>query len=152
MSSTTIIVLIGILIYFVTYLTYGRYINRKIVGKSAEEVPSKRLFDSVDYIPANRYILFGHHFASIAGAAPIVGPVIALAWGWLPAILWVWFGNILIGAVHDYLSLICSIRHDGHSIQWVAGKIIKKEQEDYVDGFVLLVLIFINSCFFGNCC
>ena len=147
MASTTIIVIIGILIYFTTYFTYGGYVNRKIVKKGTEEVPSKRLFDGVDYIPANRYILFGHHFASIAGAAPIVGPVIALAWGWLPAILWVWFGNILIGAVHDYLSLICSIRHDGHSIQWVAGKIIKERAGKLCGWFVFLVLILLIAAY-----
>ena len=147
MAFTTIIVIIGLLIYFASYFTYGRYLNNKIVGVSTKEAPSKRLFDGVDYIPADRHILFGHHFASIAGAAPVVGPVIALAWGWLPAILWVWFGNIFIGAVHDYLSLICSIRYDGHSIQWIAGKIIKERAGKLCGWFVLLVLILLIAAY-----
>ncbi len=145
--SSTILIIIGLGIYLFFYHMYGRYLQRSIVGKSDRETPAKRLYDGVDYIPANKYVLFGHHFASIAGAAPIVGPVIALAWGWLPALLWVWFGNVFIGAVHDYLSLMSSVRYDGHSIQWVAGKVIKKRTSYIFAWFIFFVLILVVAAF-----
>jgi len=145
--NSTILVLIGVIIYILFYKSYGGFLKKSIVGKSDKEVPSKRLYDGVDYIPANRYVLFGHHFASIAGAAPIVGPAIALAWGWLPALLWVWFGNVFIGAVHDYLSLMSSVRYDGHSVQWVAGKAIKKRTSYIFSWFILFVLILVVAAF-----
>jgi len=147
MFTTTAVILLGLIIYIATYYTYGKYIKNRIVKHSDKEVPSKRLYDGIDFVPANKYVLFGHHFASIAGAAPIVGPVIALAWGWLPALLWVWFGNILIGAVHDYLSLISSIRNEGHSIQWIAGKVIKERAGKIFAWFVLFVLILLIAAF-----
>lgn len=77
--NATVLVIVGLIIYVVFYKAYGGFLQKSIVGKSDQEVPSKRLFDNVDYVPANKYVLFGHHFASIAGAAPIVGPAIALA-------------------------------------------------------------------------
>jgi len=95
-----LLIFAGALIYITVYFTYGKYLRDRMVKISDVDVPSKRLYDGVDFIPANKYVLFGHHFASIAGAAPIVGSAIAIAWGWLPAILWIWFGNIIIGAVH----------------------------------------------------
>ncbi len=145
--SSTVLIIIGLGIYLVFYHLYGKYLQRSIVGKSDKETPAKRLYDDVDYVPANKYVLFGHHFASIAGAAPIVGPVIALAWGWLPALLWIWFGNVFIGAVHDYLSLMSSVRYDGHSIQWVAGKVIKKRTSYIFAWFIFFVLILVVAAF-----
>ncbi len=145
--NATVLVIIGLIIYIVFYKAYGGFLRNSIVGKSDKEVPSKRLFDNVDYVPANKYVLFGHHFASIAGAAPIIGPAIALAWGWLPAILWVWFGNVFIGAVHDYLSLMSSVRYDGYSVQWVAGKVIKKRTSYIFAWFILFVLILVVAAF-----
>lgn len=147
MFTTTVITIIGTLIYFIIYHSYGKYLKNNIVRNSSKEVPSKRLYDGIDYVPANKYVLFGHHFASIAGAAPIVGPVIAMAWGWLPALLWVWLGNIFIGAVHDYLSLSSSIRYDGHSIQWIAGHIIKERTGKIFSWFVLFTLILLIAAY-----
>lgn len=138
---------VGAILYTLVYFTYGRYLRDKKVKSNAVEVPSKRLYDGVDFIPTNKFVLFGHHFASIAGAAPIVGPAIALAWGWLPGILWIWFGNIIIGAVHDYLSLMSSVRYDGHSVQWIAGKVIKDRTGKLFSWFVFLVLILIIAAF-----
>ncbi|MCD6320298.1 MAG: carbon starvation protein A, partial [Candidatus Desulfofervidaceae bacterium] len=85
----SLIVISGVLLYFISYRLYGRFLQTRIVLAGEQPTPAVRLRDEVDFIPANKYVLFGHHFASIAGAAPIVGPVIALAWGWLPALLWV---------------------------------------------------------------
>ncbi|MEE8300101.1 MAG: carbon starvation CstA family protein, partial [Desulfatiglandales bacterium] len=88
---SSVIIIIGLLIYLILYFTYGKKIERDVVKASdSNEAPSKRLFDGVDYIPARRGVLFGHHFASIAGAAPIIGPAVAMCWGWVPGLLWIW--------------------------------------------------------------
>ncbi len=145
--NSTILIAVGVLLYVILYHTYGRYLRKEVVRESDADVPSKRLYDGVDFVPANKYVLFGHHFASVAGAAPIVGPAIALAWGWLPALLWVWLGNIFIGAVHDYLSLMSSVRYDGHSVQWIAGKVIKKRTGYVFAWFIFFVLILVVAAF-----
>ena len=144
--SSTIAIALAIGIYFAFYKIYGRHLKRQ-VGTGKRATPAVRLYDGIDFVPANRYVLFGHHFASIAGAAPIVGPAIALAWGWLPALLWIWFGNVFIGAVHDYLSLMGSVRYDGHSVQWIAGRLIKKRTRYIFSIFVFFVLILLVAAF-----
>ncbi|MBW2149582.1 MAG: carbon starvation protein A [Deltaproteobacteria bacterium] len=146
--NTTLLIIIGLVIYFVMYFLYGKRLQRNVAKADASrETPAVRLRDDVDYMPANRYILFGHHFASIAGAAPIIGPAIAIVWGWLPAILWVWLGNIFIGAVHDYLSLMSSVRYDGRSVQWIAGRIIEKRSGKVFAWFVFFMLILVVAAF-----
>ncbi len=145
---TTLIVVLGLAVYVILYLTYGRKLERDVVKASdATEAPSKRMYDGVDYVPARTPVLFGHHFASIAGAAPIIGPVVAMAWGWVPALLWVWFGNIFIGAVHDYLSLMASIRYDGKSIQFVAQDLITNRSGKLFYWLVLFLLILVIGAF-----
>jgi carbon starvation protein len=142
--TTTIICIIGFILYMVLYFTYGKKIERDVVRASDEtEAPSKRLYDGIDYVPAHRMVLFGHHFSSIAGAGPIVGPALAMCWGWLPALAWVWLGNIFIGAVHDYIALMASMRYDGKSIQFVASDLISKRTGTafYWICFFLLVLV-----------
>jgi len=110
---TSIIVIVGVAVYVGLYFIYGKKLERDVVkADDSLETPSSRLYDGVDFVPAKTPVLFGHHFASIAGAAPIIGPVIAMAWGWLPALAWIWFGNIFVGAVHDYLAIMASIRYD----------------------------------------
>ncbi len=145
--NVTLLLIGGVVLYAFLYRSYGRYLQRSVVGRPERDVPSRRLYDGVDFVPANRYVLFGHHFASVAGAAPIVGPAIALIWGWLPALLWIWVGNIFIGAVHDYLSLMSSVRHDGHSIQWIAGRIIRRRTGYAFALFIFFVLILVVAAF-----
>ncbi len=103
--------------YLIAYHTYGRYLGKKIFKLSpVAKCPSTELRDDVDFIPAKKEVLFGHHFTSIAGTGPIVGPAIAIIWGWVPAVLWVVFGAIFMGAVHDFGSLVVSMRAKGRSI------------------------------------
>jgi carbon starvation protein len=145
---TTFIIIIGFLVYLTLYFTYGKKLEKDVVMASdATEAPSKRLFDGVDYIPARREVLFGHHFASIAGAAPIIGPALAICWGWLPGLLWVWFGNIFIGAVHDYLALMASVRYDGKSIQFVASDLMGKRTGVAFYWIVFFLLILVVAAF-----
>ncbi|MCZ6681710.1 MAG: carbon starvation protein A, partial [Planctomycetota bacterium] len=115
----------SLVLYIVAYHTYGRWLSRKIFRLDAKAaVPSKQLNDGQDYVPTRKAILFGHHFTSIAGTGPIVGPALAVIWGWLPALLWVLFGSIFIGAVHDLGALVVSIRNRGQTIGEVAGRLI----------------------------
>jgi carbon starvation protein len=145
---TTLIIIVGFLIYLILYFTYGKKLERDVVVASDDnEAPSQRLYDGVDYISARREVLFGHHFASIAGAAPIIGPALAICWGWAPALLWVWFGNIFIGAVHDYLSLMASVRYDGKSIQFVATDLMGKRTGYAFYWIVFFLLILVVAAF-----
>lgn len=145
---TTIIVVVGVVVYIGLYYTYGRRLESKVVKASNDiETPATRLYDGVDYVPARTPVLFGHHFASVAGAAPIVGPVVAMAWGWVPALLWIWFGNIFIGAVHDYLAVMASVRYDGKSIQFVASDLITKRTGKLFYYLVFFLLILVVGAF-----
>lgn len=145
---TTLIIIIGFLLYLSLYLIYGRKLERDVVQASDSiEAPSKRLYDGVDYIPARKEVLLGHHFASIAGAAPIIGPALAMCWGWMPALLWVWFGNIFIGAVHDYLALMASVRYDGKSIQFVASDLMSKRTGTAFYWIVFFLLVLVVAAF-----
>jgi len=147
---TSIIVIVGVAVYVGLYFIYGKKLERDVVkADDSLETPSSRLYDGVDFVPAKTPVLFGHHFASIAGAAPIIGPVIAMAWGWLPALAWIWFGNIFVGAVHDYLAIMASIRYDGKSIQFVAADLITKRTGKLFYWIVFLILIMIVGAF-GN--
>lgn len=146
--STTAVILIAIAIYVVVYLVYGRRICcRAVKIDPSVATPAHRLYDGVDYVPGRWPVVFGHHFASIAGAAPIVGPIVALAWGWLPCILWIWFGNAFIGAIHDFLALTSSVRYDGKSIQWTSGEVMRPRVSFVFSIFVYLTMILVVAAF-----
>lgn len=99
------------------YRFYSRFLSDKVFGlRDDETVPAVEFEDGVDFVPTNRSVLFGHHFASIAGAAPILGPAMAIVWGWLPALVWIVFGVIFMGATHDFGALVLSVRHKGQSV------------------------------------
>jgi len=123
--TTIIIALASFFGFIVAYHTYGRWLARKIFSLNpADPTPSHTLADGKDYVATKPAVLFGHHFSSIAGTGPIVGPAIAVLWGWVPALLWVVFGSIFVGAVHDFGALVVSMRHRGQSIGDVSGKMI----------------------------
>ena len=123
---STLLIAIGAFVGFiVAYHTYGKWLAQKIFGLDKEaEVPSKQLRDDVDFVPTKKEVIFGHHFTSIAGTGPIVGPAIAVFWGWLPALIWVVLGSIFIGAVHDFGALVVSLRNRGQTVGEVAGRLI----------------------------
>ena len=122
---TLAIALGALVLYLVAYHTYGKWLARKIFKLDANAmVPSVALNDDKDYVPTDKSIIFGHHFTSIAGTGPIVGPALAVIWGWVPALLWVLLGSILIGAVHDFGSLVVSIRNRGQTVGDIAGRVL----------------------------
>ena len=122
----TLLIAIGALVlYIVAYNTYGRWLARKIFKlDSTALTPSVALNDDKDYVPTSKSVIFGHHFTSIAGTGPIVGPAVAVIWGWVPALLWGLFGSIFIGAVHDFGALIVSIRNRGQTVGDIAGRVL----------------------------
>ncbi len=123
--DTLLIALGALVLYLIAYHTYGRWLARKLFKLDANAtVPSRELADGHDYVPTKKEIIFGHHFTSIAGTGPIVGPALAVIWGWVPALIWVLVGSIFIGAVHDFGALIVSMRNRGQTIGEVAGRLI----------------------------
>lgn len=111
--------------FVLAYRFYSRYISRKVLALDpTRATPATEINDGVDYVPTRPAVLFGHHFASIAGLGPIVGPAIAVVWGWLPALLWVVVGCIFVGAVHDFVVLGVSVRHKGRTIGDIADEML----------------------------
>ena len=110
--SSIILVLFGLGIFFLGYKFYSHFIESRIYGISDPDLvtPAHEFEDGIDFLPTKRHILFGHHFTSIAGAAPIIGPCVAAYWGWLPALVWVVLGTVFMGAVHDFGALVISIK------------------------------------------
>lgn len=111
-----VLLITGIIFFILAYRVYGRYLARLFEIDPGRETPANTLNDGVDYVPAKFPVLFGHHFASIAGAGPIVGPVLAVYLGWGPVALWILFGSVFIGAMHDFAALLSSVRNEGRSI------------------------------------
>jgi len=137
--STLAIAFGAFVLYLVAYHTYGKWLGQKLFKLDAEaKVPSIELEDGNDYVPTKKGIVFGHHFTSIAGTGPIVGPAVAVIWGWVPALLWVLFGSILIGAVHDFGALVISLRSKGQTVGDIAGRVINKRTR-----VLFLVILFL---------
>lgn len=135
--------------YIIAYQLYGRFLARKIFKVSNKnETPSHRLNDGSDYVPTRRGVIFGHHYASIAGTGPIVGPAIGVIWGWVPALIWIFFGSIFMGAVHDFGALVVSLRNDGHSIAECSARYISK-QVRYIFYWVIFLELLIVIAIFG---
>ena len=125
--NSALLTIICLSCFYLGYRFYSKFIANKIYNLNEEQkMPAHEFEDGVDYVPANKHILFGHHFTSIAGAAPIIGPCIAVYWGWLPAILWVVLGTVFMGAVHDFGALVLSIREKGKSIADISSQVINK--------------------------
>ena len=136
--SSVILVLFGLSFFYLGYRFYSKFIGDQIFGINDKKVsmPSKNFNDGIDYVPTKKHILFGHHFTSIAGAAPIIGPCVAAFWGWLPALIWILIGTVFMGAVHDFGALVTSVKEKGKSIADIASSTISKRAR-------LMFLVFI---------
>ena len=124
--SPVVMTIMVLCFYLIFYRFYAKgFLAKKIFSLDDKlPTPAHTMRDDVDYVPTNKYILFGHHFASIAGLAPMLGPAIAVIWGWVPALCWVVLGTLLVGAVHDFSALVLSIRHKGQSVGTIAHEVI----------------------------
>src|SRR5437588_9365734 len=129
------LVIAALCIYVIAFRFYGLFIANTVLGvNAARQTPAYRHNDGLDYVPTNQYVLYGHHFAAIAGAGPLVGPVLAAQTGYLPGSLWILAGVVFAGAVEDFVILFCSMRRDGRSL----GEMVKMEMGP-VAGAVALV-------------
>jgi len=134
-------------IYFLAYRFYGGFISRVFDGSDKNLTPAILMKDDVDYVPTKLGVVFSHHFASIAGAGPIVGPTVALVFGYAPVWLWVVFGTVFIGAVQDYTALFVSIREKGHSIAEVADRTLGRFGFFLLISFTIIMLLYVTSAF-----
>ncbi|HMA75874.1 MAG TPA: carbon starvation protein A [Candidatus Krumholzibacteriaceae bacterium] len=134
--------------YIIAYHLYGKFIGNRIFNLSEDAAaPSAELEDGIDYVPTKKEIIFGHHFTSIAGTGPIVGPAIAIIWGWVPALIWILVGSVVMGAVHDFGALIISMRNQGKSIAEYASKYVSPRTRFFFFLIVFLELWIIIAIF-----
>ena len=146
-NSAWIIIIIGLWFLF-GYKIYGRFIEKQIKINDKNKTPAIKQRDDIDYSPAKRPFLMGHHFASIAGAGPIIGPILAISYfGWLPVVLWIAIGSVFIGAMHDFVSLIASVRNKAESVSSIAKKSLNSKAGMLFAGMILITLILIITVF-----
>ncbi|KPU26952.1 carbon starvation protein CstA [Caloranaerobacter sp. TR13] len=147
--NSALLIVIAIAWFWAAYKWYGTKVENKLVSPNDDlSTPALAKNDGVDFYPSKAMILFGHHFSSIAGAGPILGPIAAVAaFGWGGTILWIFLGTAFLGAVHDYLSLMISVRHEGKSIPEIAQTVIGKRARNLFSIFVLITLILVVAVF-----
>lgn len=146
--SAIILLLLGLGGMAAGYFVYSRFIASRIYKLDPDfRTPAHEYEDGVDFVPTNRYVLWGHHFTSVAGAAPIVGPAIAVIWGWLPAFLWVVFGTIFFAGVHDSGALWASVRNRAKSVGSLTGEVVGRRARTVFMIVIFLVLLMVNAVF-----
>ncbi|MBU1626555.1 carbon starvation protein A, partial [bacterium] len=146
--QSILIVIVTFFLYIIAYHTYGKFLRNKIFNVDINaKPPSHTMRDDIDFVPTRKEILFGHHYASIAGTGPIVGPAIGVFWGWVPALIWVVFGSIFMGAVHDYGVLILSMRNQGRSIGDITGDIINPRMRILFLSIIYFLILLVLAVF-----
>lgn len=146
--NSAVVLILGILAMLGGYLFYSKFIAKNILAlDNNRPTPAHTLKDGIDYVPTNKYVLWGHHFTSVAGAAPIIGPAIAVIWGWVPAIIWVVFGTIFMAGVHDMSAVWASVRNKGQSIGSIAGTVMGSRVRGLMMVVIFLLLLMVNAVF-----
>ena len=139
---------IGMIVFAIGYRFYSKWVAEKIYRLDPNYVtPAHQYSDGVDFVPTKKMILWGHHFTSVAGAAPIVGPAIAVYWGWLPAFLWVILGTVFAAGVHDFGTLVLSVRNKGQSVGTITSKLIGKRAKIMFLFIILILVLMVNAVF-----
>ena len=146
--SSLILVLVGLAMMAAGYLLYSSFLGKRVYQLSdAYTTPAHTMEDGVDFVPTNKYVLWGHHFTSVAGAAPIIGPAVAVIWGWVPAFLWVTLGTVFFAGMHDLGALWASQRHRGQSIGTLSGRYIGARGRNLFLVVIFLLLLMVNTAF-----
>ena len=146
--NSVVVIIIGFLVFFVGYRFYSKYVDTKIVKSDAKRAtPAKMYMDGVEFMPTSKNILFGYQFKSIAGAAPVIGPILAIQWGWLPCLLWLCLGALFIGWVHDYSSAVVAMRNEGASFGGLSYKLISPRARIILLCFIYFFLLLIAGAF-----
>ena len=148
--NSVIVLILGFVVAFLGYRVYAKYIDAKIIKSDPQRAtPAKMYMDGVEFMPTNKNVLFGYQFKSIAGAAPIIGPIIAIQWGWLPALIWILGGALFIGWVQDYSSMMMAMRNEGASFGGLSHKLISPRARVILLAFIYFYLLLIAGAF-GN--
>ncbi|GAB3746090.1 carbon starvation CstA family protein [Nocardiopsis nanhaiensis] len=143
-----LVLLASVAVFALGYRYYSRYLAEKVYALEPGYVtPAHTYKDGVDFVPTNRHIVFSHHFISVAGAAPIVGPAVAVFWGWGPALAWVLLGTVFAAGVHDFGALAVSVRHKARSIGTLAGEVISKRARTLFLVIIFFLLTMVNAVF-----
>lgn len=146
--NSILLMLIGLAMFAGGYLLYSKFLSNRIYKLDPDyATPSHTMGDGVDYVPTNKFVLWGHHFTSVAGAAPIVGPAIAVIWGWLPAFLWVTIGTVFFAGMHDLGALWASARNRGQSMGMLSGRYIGPRGRVLFLVVIFLLLLMVNAAF-----
>ena len=146
--QSLIMAIVGVLMMVLGYFLYSKFLSKRVYQLDpAYETPAHKYRDGIDYVPANKWVLWGHHFTSVAGAAPIVGPAVAVIWGWLPAFLWVTLGTVFFAGMHDMGALWASARHKGRSIGTLSGRYIGGSGRILFLVVIFFLLLMVNAVF-----
>ena len=146
--NAVVLAAIGLVALFAGYRFYSRFMAEKIYQLDPNfETPSPAMRDDIDYVPTNRIVLWGHHFTAVAGAAPIIGPSIAVVWGWLPAFLWVVIGTMFFAGVHDFGAIWASVRNKGLSVGSLTGEVVSHRARNLFMIVVFFLLLMVNAVF-----
>jgi len=146
--NSILVAVLGIISLALGYRFYSKFLAERIFRLDPDYVtPAHRYQDGVDFVPTNKFVLWGHHFTSVAGAAPILGPAIAVYWGWLPAFLWVILGTIFAAGIHDFGTLVLSVRHKGQSIGTMAHRLIGQRAKILFLFIILILVLMVNAVF-----
>lgn len=146
--NSVVVLIIGFIVFFVGYRIYAKYVDTKIIKADPKRAtPAKMYMDGVEFMPTSKNILFGYQFKSIAGAGPVLGPIIALQWGWLPALVWILLGTLFIGWVQDYSSAMAAMRHEGASMGGLSHKLISPRARIILLSFIYFYLLLIAGAF-----
>ncbi len=145
-----LLILVGVVCFTLAYLFYSRFIARAIGIDPSRPTPAHEMGDGVDYVPAHPMVLYGHHFAAIAGAGPIIGPVLASQFGWASVAIWIILGCIFIGSMHDMVTLFLSVRHQGKSIGSVIEEVLGRSGKMIFLMFCFAALVLVISVFTGQ--
>jgi carbon starvation protein len=148
--NSIFVLILGFIVAFLGYRVYAKYIDSKVIKADEKRAtPAKMYMDGVEFMPTNKNILFGYQFKSIAGAAPIIGPIMAIQWGWLPALIWILIGAFFIGWLHDYASMMMAMRNEGASFGGLSYKLISPRARMILLAFIYFYLLLIAGAF-GN--
>lgn len=146
--NAILVAIIGLIVLALGYRYYSKFIAERIFRLDPNYVtPAHKYKDGVDFVPTNKFVLWGHHFTSVAGAAPILGPAIAVYWGWIPAFLWVILGTVFAAGVHDFGTLVLSVRHKGQSVGTLADRLIGQRAKILFLFIILILVLMVNAVF-----
>jgi carbon starvation protein len=146
--NSVVVIIIGFIVFFIGYRFYAKYVDTKIIKSDPKRAtPAKMFMDGVEFMPTSKNVLFGYQFKSIAGAAPVIGPILAIQWGWLPCLLWLCLGALFIGWVHDYSSAVVAMRNEGASFGGLSYKLISPRARVILLCFIYFFLLLIAGAF-----